>query len=139
MNTKIYKQVLSLADNLMAAAEANNQTKFDGYYLQLRQLCEENANTDKDHPVQWETLADFTEDLDLAITIYEKALRKAEAINAKDFQSSIGYSMATLKIELGNKTGAIKDLEQAKISCNKIIDKELKAEIYNLLEKLKSA
>lgn len=138
MNTKIYKQVLSLADRLMAAAEANNQKRFDGHYLELRQLCEENENTDRDHPVQWETLADFTDDLELAITIYEKALAKAEAINAKDYRSSIGYSMATLKVELGNKTGAIEDLEQAKISCNKIIDKELKADIHNLLEKLKS-
>lgn len=139
MNTKIYKQVLSLADQLMAAAEANNQTTFDGHYLELRQLCEENANTDKDHPVQWETLADFTDDLNLAVTIYEQALKKAEAINAKDFRSSIGYTMATIKVELGNKTGAIKDLEQAKISCNKIIDKELKADIHNLLEKLKNS
>lgn len=139
MNTKIYKQVLSLADHLMAAAEADNQKKFDGHYLELRQLCEENANTDKDHPVQWETLADFTDDLDLAVTIYEKALKKAEEINAKDFRSSIGYTMATLKVELGNKTGAIEDLEQAKISCNKIIDKELKADIHDLLEELKNS
>lgn len=137
MNTKIYKQVLSLADALMAAAEANDQTKFDAQYSQLRQLCEDNASTEKDHPVQWETLADFTEDLNVAISIYEKALLKAEAINDKDFRSSIGYSMATLKVELGNTEGAIADLEQAKISCNKIVDKELKAEIHNLLEKLK--
>ena len=138
MNTKIYKQVLSLADKLMAAADANNQRLFDGHYLALRQLCEDNADSDKNHPVQWETLADFTEDLELAISIYEKALSVAESINSKDFRSSIGYAMATLKVELGNKAGAIEDLEQAKISCNKIIDKELKAEIHDLLEKLKN-
>jgi hypothetical protein len=139
MNTKIYKQVLLLADNLMSAAQAKNQTKFDGYYLELKQLCDENEKTDKDHPVQWETLADFTDDLALAITIYEQALAKAEAINDKDFRSSIGYTIATLKVELGDKVGAIEHLEQAKISCNKIIDKELKAEIHDLLEELKGA
>jgi hypothetical protein len=136
MNTKIYKKVLSITDNLLAAVQQKNQKRFDGYYLELKELCEENENTDKDHPVQWETLADFTDDLTLAITIYEQALIKAEAINSKDFRSSIGYSIATLKVELGDKTGAIEHLEKAKVSCNKIVDKELKAEIHDLLEEL---
>jgi hypothetical protein len=139
MNTKIYKIVLSLTDSLLGAAQERNQTKFDGYYLTLKQLCEEHENTDKDHPVQWETLADFTDDLALAVTIYEQALVKAETINSKDFRSSIGYSAAAMKVELGDKTGAIEHLEKAKISCNKIVDKELKAEIHDLLEELKNA
>jgi hypothetical protein len=136
MNTKIYKRVLSLTNELLAAAQEQNQKKFDGHYLALKQVCEEHDNTDKDHPVQWETLADFTDDLALAVTIYEQALVKAEAINSKDFRSSIGFSIATLKVELGDKVSAIEHLEKAKISCNKIVDKELKAEIYDLLDKL---
>jgi len=139
MNTKLYKRVLELTDDLMAADQEENQPKFDAYYAELKQLCEDNENTDKDHPVQWETLADLTNDLALAVTIYEHALVKAEAINDKDFRSSIGYSIAALKVELGDKTGAIEHLEKAKISCNKIIDKELKAEIHDLLEKLKNS
>ena len=138
MNTKIYKQVLSLTNELLAAAQKENQAKFDGYYLTLKEVCEEHENTDKDHPVQWETLADFTDDLALAVTIYEQALVKAEAINSKDFRSSIGFSIASLKVELGDKVGAIEHLEKAKISCNKIVDKELKEEIYDLLDKLNS-
>ncbi len=138
MNTKMYKKVLSFTDSLMAAAQEQNQKRFDGYYLELKQLCEDNENTDKDHPVQWETLADFTDDLALAVTIYKQALVKAEAINSKDFRSSIGFSIAALQVELGNETDAIEHLEKAKISCNKIVDKELKAEIHDLLEKLKS-
>jgi len=123
----------------MTAAQQENQTKFDGYYLELKQLCEFYETSDKDHPVQWETLADFTDDLALAITIYEQALIKAEAINSKDFRSSIGFSIAALKVELGDKVGAIEHLEKAKISCNKIVDKELKAEIHDLLEKLNNS
>jgi tetratricopeptide (TPR) repeat protein len=138
MNTKIYKQVLSITANLLAAVQQKNQKRFDGFYSELKELCEEHQNTDKDHPVQWETLADFTDDLELAVTIYEQALTKAEEINEKDFRSSIGYSIATLKVELGNTAEAIEHLEKAKISCNKIIDKELKAEIHDLLEELKS-
>ncbi|MCJ8292984.1 MAG: tetratricopeptide repeat protein [Colwellia sp.] len=139
MNTKIYKRVLFLTDNLLAAAQQKNQKRFDGFYLELKQLCEDNEKSDKDHPVQWETLADFTDDLDLAVTIYQQALVKAEAINSKDFRSSIGFAIAALKVELGDEAGAIEHLEQAKISCNKIADKELKAEIHDLLEKLKTS
>lgn len=139
MNTKIYKRVLSLTDNLLAAVQQKNQKRFDGFYNELQQLCEEHDNTDKDHPVQWETLADFTDDLATAVTIYQQALLKAEAINSKDFCSSIGFSIGSLKSELGDKSGAIEHLEKAKKSCNKIVDKELKAEIYELLEKLKQA
>ena len=139
MNTKIYKRVLSLAGNLMAAAQEKDQTSFDHYYRELKEVCDGNESTDKDHPVQWETLADFTDDLDLAVAIYNKALIKAESINSKDFRSSIGFSIALLKIELGDKKSAIEHLEKAKISSNKIVDKELKAEIHDLLTELESS
>jgi hypothetical protein len=136
MNTKIYKRVHSLAESLMSAVQKKDQTSFDNGYRDLKLVCEENENTDKDHPVQWETLGDFTEDLTLAITIYDKALQKADAIKSRDFQSSIGFSMASLKLELGDKTSAIEYLAKAKISSKRIPDFELKAEINELLEKL---
>lgn len=121
----------------MAAAQAQNQEKFDSHYAELKQLCEENENTDKDHPVQWETLADFTDDLTQAVAIYQHALAKAVAINAKEFCASIGYSIASLKVELDDKDSAIDYLENAKVSANKIADKQLKSEIHTLLEELK--
>ena len=133
MNTKIYKRVLILAGDLMHAAQRKDQTRFDNLYSELKQVCDENENSDKDHPVQWETLADFTDDYALAISIYEKALLKAEAINSKDFRSSIGYSVASLQVELGEEANAIAHLEKAIISSNKIADKDLKAEIHDLL------
>jgi hypothetical protein len=136
MNTKIYKQVLLLAGDLVSAAQKKDQKSFDQYYQELKDICDEHDNTDKDHPVQWETLADFTDDLADAITLYEKALVKAEAINSKDFRSSIGFAIATLQVELGQESSAIMQLEKAKISCNKIADQELKDEINHLLARL---
>lgn len=133
MNTKIYKRVLTLAKELMHAAQRKNQNNFDRHYADLEALCVENENTDKDHPVQWETLGDFTDDLELAITIYQKAFTKAEAINNKDFLSSIGFAIASLQVELGDKDSAIEQLEKAQINSNKIPDKDLKAEINDLL------
>lgn len=136
VNTKIYKHVHSLAKDLMQASLRKNQKTFDEHFAVLEKVCLDNENTDKDHPVQWETLADFTDDYALAITRYEKALVKAEAINSKDFLSSIAFAIASLQAELGNKESAIEHLKNAEINSNKIADKDLKAEISELLVNL---
>ncbi|GAC30185.1 hypothetical protein [Brumicola pallidula] len=136
INTKIYKTVYRLAEKLMDAADKEDREAFDSLYADLNALCIDNENTDKDHPEQWETLADFTEELEDAIVGYAKALEKAGAINSKDHLSSIAFSMATLQVELGQTDAAIKNLQDAKISANKIEDRGLKVEIDELLEKL---
>ncbi|BFM03851.1 hypothetical protein Psyaliredsea_24980 [Psychrobacter alimentarius] len=136
INTKIYKAIYTLAEDLLEADRKGNQTEFDTLYADLKAICIDNENTDKDHPEQWETLADFTEDLDEALVIYEKALTKATAINSKDHMSSIAFSMAVLQLEMGDTEAAIKSLQNAKISANKIEDKEFKVEIDEMLAKL---
>jgi tetratricopeptide (TPR) repeat protein len=136
VNTKIYKSVYQLSEKLMQAADDDNKALFDVRFAELKAICVDNENTNKDHPEQWETLADFTEDLEEAVVAYEKALQKAVAVNSKDHLSSIAFSMATLQVELGQKQAAIKNLQDAKINANKIEDKDLKAEIDELLESL---
>ncbi len=136
INTKIYKSVYELAEKLMKAAAKDDRATFESLYTELEAICLENENTDKDHPEQWETLADFTEELDEALVIYAKALAKAEAIDSKDHLSSIAFSMATLQVELGQTDEAIKNLKNAQINASRIEDKELKAEIDELLETL---
>ena len=98
INTKIYKEVYSLSEKLMVAAKKDNVEAFGSLYAELKAICVDNENTDKDHPEQWETLADFTEDLTEAVACYGKALQKATAINSKDHMSSIAFSMATLQL-----------------------------------------
>jgi len=117
----------------MIAANKEDERAFGQFYDQLNKICVDNENSKKDHPVQWETLADFTEELDEAVAVYEKALAKAIAIDSHDFIASIAYSMSELQLELGLKDEAIKNLETAKISSNEIEDKELKAQIHDLL------
>ena len=136
INTKIYKAVYKLAEDLLEADSKGNQAEFDALYAKLQAVCVDNENTDKDHPEQWETLADFTADLEGALVIYDKALAKATAINSKDHLSSIAHSMALLQIELGQTDAAINSLQNAKVSANKIEDKEFKVEIDTLLDKL---
>lgn len=136
INTKIYKSVYSLSEKLMAAARKDNAEVFESLYAELKTICLDNENTDKDHPEQWETLADFTEDLEEAVIGYKKALEKATAINSKDHMSSIAFSMASLQLELGDVVTATQNLQDAKISANKIADKDLKKEIDDLLKTL---
>ncbi|WP_372843687.1 tetratricopeptide repeat protein [Psychrobacter sp.] len=136
INTKIYKSVYTLAEKLLEADRKGHQEAFNWLYGELKAVCVDNENTDKDHPEQWETLADFTADFDEALVIYDKALEKAKAINSKDHLSSIAFSMAVIQVELGQKDTAITSLQNAKITANKIEDKEFKAEIDELLTKL---
>ena len=136
MNTKIYKAVYGLAEQLMEAAVKEDKELFESLFAELKAICVDNENTDKDHPVQWETLADFTEELEDAVAGYEKALAKSVAIDSKDHMSSVAFSLATLQIELGQTKAAIKNLQSAKVSASKIEDKELKREIDELLETL---
>lgn len=136
INTKIYKSVYSLSEKLMEAANIDNREAFDSLFAELKAICDDNENTDKDHPEQWETLADFTEELEDAVAAYAKALEKAIAVNSKDHMSSIAFSMATMQIQIGQTDAAIKNLQDAKISANKIEDKDLKVEIDELLKTL---
>ncbi len=138
INTKIYKSVYTLAEKLLEADRKGHQEAFNWLYGELKAICIDNENTDKDHPEQWETLADFTADFDEALEIYEKALEKAKAVNSKDHLSSIAFSMAVIQIELGQKEAAITSLQNAKITANKIEDKEFKVEIDELLAKVLS-
>ena len=136
INTKIHKSVYELAEKLMKAADKDDREAFDAFYAQLKAVCTDNENTDKDHPEQWETLADFEEELEDALTGYDKAMGKAVAIDSKDHMSSIALSMARLQVESGQADAAIKNLNSAKINAERIEDKELKQEIDELLEKL---
>lgn len=136
INTKIHKSVYELAEKLMKAADKDDREAFNSLYAELKAVCTDNENTDKDHPEQWETLADFEEEIEDALVGYEKALGKAIAMDSKDHMSSIAFSMATMQIELGQTGAAIKNLENAKISADRIDDKDLKKEIDELLEKL---
>ena len=136
INTKIYHSIYVLAEKLLEADSANDKKTFDRLYIQLKELCIENEKGNKDHPEQWETLADFTEDLDEALLIYQKALNKAAALDSKEHLSSIAFSMAELQNELGQTEAAIKSLQNAKITASKLDDRAFRVEISEMLAEL---
>jgi tetratricopeptide (TPR) repeat protein len=136
LSTKLYKRVHSLAEGLLKAAHKEDEVTFDALYQELNVLCDEHENTEKNHPVQWETLADFTDESDDALALYEKALGIAEAESAHDYIASINYAMAVLLKELGENEQALTAAKNANAQSGNISDEELKEEITNLIEAL---
>jgi hypothetical protein len=140
MNTNLYKQVHRLAIELLKADDEDNTASFKESYERLRQLCEENADDNhKNHPVQWETLADFTEALDEALTIYQQALDCALRRESVDYQASITFSMAQLLNETERFDAAFEKAQSAKILCEKTDDSELLREVIAFNKQLSSA
>ncbi|MCB8890242.1 tetratricopeptide repeat protein [Vreelandella malpeensis] len=136
INTKIHKAVYELAEKLMRAAHKDDREGFEALYGELEAICIDNEYTEKDHPEQWETLADFTEEHAEALALYQKALDKAVAKSLDDYIASIGYSMASLWVELEDEEAALVALRKAKASAGTIEDNDLKREIDELLHSL---
>lgn len=136
LNSEIYQALQSLSEQLMTAASNEEDQKFDQLYNELKKICTDNQDSDNDHPEQWETLADFTEELEEALAIYQKAKVMADAIPSPAHQASIGLSMANVNVELGNTDAAKPLLDEALLAVAQTDDVELKEEIEELLADL---
>lgn len=133
MNKQIYNQVHALAEKLLTAAENEDVQNFHRIYDELESLCIDHDGSKKDHPVQWEALADFTEEFEDAIEIYQKALDLAVKIKAFDYQASILFSMARVWVELDKSDSARSSAEKALEAAKKAEDADLENEIQQWL------
>jgi len=137
LSTKLYKKVHSQAEALLKAAQDEDTPLFNCLYDELNVLCEDHKGSEKNHPVQWETLADFTEESDQALVLYKKALAYAEQDSLPDYIASINYSMAVLLIDCNDMEAAIVAAQKANEQLESIGDEELKQEITALMNSLK--
>ncbi len=137
MNSKLYKQVHQLAEGLLKAAQSDSEVQFNELYEQLKTLCEENEGDDhKNHPVQWETLGDFTEDVEQALNYYAKALDLANMLNNYEYITSVYYAMANLLHQAGRNEEALPLANQAKQAMTRVNDNELEREVVKLCKAL---
>lgn len=134
MNKQIFNQVHALAEKLLTAAEKEDVKTFHDLYDELESLCIEHDGSKKDHPVQWEALADFTEEFEDAIEIYEKALELAVKLKAFDYQASILFSMARVYVELDKSESARSSAEKALEVAKKANDEQITSEIQSWLD-----
>ena len=94
MNPPLYDEVHQLSiDVVNASSEEDTEAEWIAYN-KLRELCELNENTEKNHPIQWEALADFTTNDDQAIAIYQKALHCSELLGLAEYSASIYFELA---------------------------------------------
>jgi len=136
MNTHLFEQVEQLAKKMMAAAEANDETLFYQDYETLKQLCDDQVGTRNEHPVLWESLADFTEDNSTAIALYQRAYDSAKALKETEYKASIQFSLAQRLLEQGEKDEAKLALDKAVKFASYTDDDQLKLEISEMVNSL---
>ena len=137
MNTKIHKKLNELSISLMKAADRQDEEKFYPLYDELKALCFDNESDPvKNHPEQWETLADFTDELDQAIEYYQIALKYAAPLKSGEFKASIHYSMAVLYKDHNQAALALECVNIANASMKRVHDEILQEEIDQLIREL---
>jgi hypothetical protein len=99
---EIYDRVLKLATQMTNATETNDLRAYWLHHNELRAFCESKAATGIEHPFLWESLADFTDDDQVAIELYAKGLRQAAGVDAAPYRASIRFAVAQRHKKIGN-------------------------------------
>ncbi|WP_226649505.1 hypothetical protein [Microbulbifer variabilis] len=133
MDSEIYERAKDLACSLVNASGAGDTKEYWSLHHELEALCRDNEVGERNHPFQWEALADFTTDDGASIEIYEKAFALAENMGLSDYMASIKFALAeryrSLNLaELAHSCAEAAN-EYAKNSC----DLELRKEISEFL------
>lgn len=134
MQERLYKQIHGYAVQLMAAADDGDEALFGRLFEQLNELCHKHQDSENDHPAQWEALADFTEEAELALARYQHALEVATRLETRDYISSINYNWAVLLREMGREDEATERCQLAAVSAKGSSDKQLNADIRAFLK-----
>lgn len=133
MNSDIYDKVKELAFELVNASWREDTPAYWDYYQQLEKVCIENRTGKNEHPFQWETLGDFTNDSIQALKIYENARKIAHRQNLREYSASISLAMAEQYLKLGDKEMAFNTANQANNFAKTLDDLELRKEISEFL------
>lgn len=136
MKAPLYDDILSICQNIASASSENNDELRLEHCKTLQVLCAKNQNTPKDHPLQWEALADFTEDGDQAIDIYQIALATAEKLSLTTFTASAYLAMSLRYSEFEENEQALTYAKKASEAAKNIDSEELKTEIAEHLAQL---
>ncbi|MEW6995847.1 hypothetical protein AADZ84_16520 [Colwelliaceae bacterium MEBiC 14330] len=138
MKAPLYDDILAICQEIASASSNGDDELRSVSCKKLQVLCATNQNSPKDHPLQWEALADFTDDGDQAMDIYKIALATAEKLKLPTFIASIYLSMAQRYVEFEENSQALSYALQARDAAETIESVELKTEIAELLSQLES-
>jgi hypothetical protein len=136
MKAPLYNDILAICQEIANASNTDNDELRLASCKKLQVLCATNQDSPKDHPLQWEALADFTEDGEQAMDIYEVALATAEKLALPIFTASAYLAMAQRQVEFEEKEQALVFATKANEAAQTVDSEELKAEITELLAQL---
>lgn len=136
MKAPLYNDILEICQNIANASAKDDDDARESACADLQKLCATNQNSPKDHPLQWEALADFTDDGDQAMDIYQIGLAIAEKLTLETFIASIYLAMAQRQQEFEENTKALEYATMASKAAQNIDSEELKQEIQAFLSAL---
>jgi hypothetical protein len=136
MKAPLYNEILDICQNIASASEKGDDDARNSACGDLQKLCATNQNSPKDHPLQWEALADFTDDGDQAMDIYQIALAIAEKLKLDTFIASVYLAMAQRQQEFEENIKALEYATMADSAAKNITSDELKQEIQEILTTL---
>lgn len=136
MRPELYDPVHTLVLEIVNASAVGDTRAQWAAYQEIKALCEGGEVAGNYHPFQWETLADFTNDISLALLFYEKALGYAVALGLNEYVASICLAMAESNVKLGNVAIARSLALQANEAAVSTDDLALRKEISELLLQL---
>ncbi|TMM41892.1 hypothetical protein [Colwellia ponticola] len=139
MKAPLYNDILTICQEIASASAADNDELRLAGCKKLQILCATNQNSPNDHPLQWEALADFTDDGEQAMDIYEVALATAQQLALPTFIASAYLAMAQRQVEFEEPVQALEFANKANEAAQDIDSEELKAEITELLIQLSAA
>jgi hypothetical protein len=136
MKAPLYDDILGICQEIANASNTDNDELRLASCKKLQVLCATNQDSPKDHPLQWEALADFTEDGEQAMDIYEVALATAEKLALPIFTASAYLAMAQRQVEFEEKEQALVFATKANEVAQTIDNEELKTEVTDFLAQL---
>jgi hypothetical protein len=136
MKAPLYNEILDICKNIASASEKDDDDARNSACGDLQKLCATNQDSPKDHPLQWEALADFTDDGDQAMDIYQIALAIAQKLKLDTFVASAYLAMAQRQQEFEESSKALEYATMANTAAQNISSEELKQEIEEFLSTL---
>ena len=136
MKAPLYNEILDICQNIANASEKDDDDARNSACSDLQKLCATNQGSPKDHPLQWEALADFTGGGDQAMEIYQIALTIAEKLKLETFIASVYLAMAQRQQEFEESSKALEYATMANTAAQNISSEELKQEVQDFLSTL---
>lgn len=134
MKAPLFDDILNISQQIADASGKEDDAAREEAYKALIKLCAANDNSPKDHPLQWEALADFTLDADQAIDIYEKGILCADKLSLVDSKASMLLAMAIRFDEMEESAKSAEISTQLTGIAQNITNADLKAEVLDYLK-----